>query len=58
MKFSASVKIESFLRLNTKVEDYEILHMLTKIWKFSTLGPRDMNLFLGAIDVQILEVST
>jgi hypothetical protein len=29
--FSAFVKVESVLRLNTKVEDYEILHMLTKI---------------------------
>jgi hypothetical protein len=31
MIFSASVKVESVLRLNTKVEEYEILHMLTKI---------------------------
>jgi hypothetical protein len=31
MNFSASVKVESVLRLNTKVGDYEILHMLTKI---------------------------
>jgi hypothetical protein len=42
MNFSASVKVESVLRLNTKVEAYEILHMLTKIQNCSTLELRDM----------------
>jgi hypothetical protein len=42
MNFSTSVKVESVLRLNTKVEAYEILHMLTKIQNFSTLELRDM----------------
>jgi hypothetical protein len=42
MNFSTSVKVESVLGLNTKVEDYEILHMLTKIQKFSTLELRDI----------------
>jgi hypothetical protein len=42
MNFSASVKVESVLRLNTKVEDYEILHILTKIQNVSTLEQRDM----------------
>jgi hypothetical protein len=42
MNFSTSVKVESVLGLNTKVEDYEILHMLTKIQNFSTLELRDM----------------
>jgi hypothetical protein len=41
-EFSASVKVESVLRLNTKVEAYEILHMLTKIQNCSTLELRDM----------------
>jgi hypothetical protein len=42
MNFSTSVKVESALGLNTKVEAYEILHMLTKIQKVSTLELRDM----------------
>jgi hypothetical protein len=42
MNFSASVKVEYVLRLNTNVEDYEILHMMTKIQNFSTLELRDM----------------
>jgi hypothetical protein len=42
MNFSASVKVESVLRLNTKVEYYEILHMLTKTHNFSMLELRDM----------------
>jgi hypothetical protein len=42
MKFSTSVKVESVLGLNTKVEAYEVLHMLTKIQNFSTLELRDM----------------
>jgi hypothetical protein len=42
MNFSASIKVESVLRLNTKVQDYEILHILTKIHNFSTLELRDM----------------
>jgi hypothetical protein len=48
MNFSASVKVESVLRLNTKVEDYEILHILTKIHNFSTLELRDME-FLATL---------
>jgi hypothetical protein len=43
MNFSTSVKVESVLGLNTKVESYEILHMLTKIQNFSTLELRDMD---------------
>jgi hypothetical protein len=39
---STPVKVESVLELNTKVEDCEILHMLTKIHNFSTLELRDM----------------
>jgi hypothetical protein len=42
MNFSTSVKVEAVLGLNTKVEAYEILHMLTKIQNFSTLELRDM----------------
>jgi hypothetical protein len=42
MNFSTSVKFESVLGLNTKVEAYEILHMLTKIQKVLTLELRDM----------------
>jgi hypothetical protein len=37
MNFSTPVKVESVLRLNTKVESYEIIHMLTKIQNFLTL---------------------
>jgi hypothetical protein len=37
MNFSTPVKVKSVLELNTKVEAYEILHMLTKIQNFSTL---------------------
>jgi hypothetical protein len=58
MNLSTPVKVKSVLELNTKVVAYEILHMITKILKIWTLGPRDMNLFLRAIVVQILEVST
>jgi hypothetical protein len=43
MNFSTSVKVESVLGLNTKVESYEILHMLTKIQNFSTPELRDMD---------------
>jgi hypothetical protein len=42
MNFSTSVKVKSVLGLNTKVEAYEILHMLTKIQNFATLELRDM----------------
>jgi hypothetical protein len=42
MNFSTSVKVESVLGLNTKVEAYEILHMLIKIQNFSTLELKDM----------------
>jgi hypothetical protein len=42
MNFSTSVKVESVLGLNTKVEAYKILHMLTKIQNFSTLDLRNM----------------
>jgi hypothetical protein len=42
MNFSTSVKVESVLELNTKVEAYEILHMLTKIQNCSMLELRDM----------------
>jgi hypothetical protein len=42
MNFSTSVKVESVLGLNTKVEAYKILHMLTKIQNFSTLELRNM----------------
>jgi hypothetical protein len=42
MNFSTSVKVESVLGLNTRVEAYEILHILTKIQNFSTLELRDM----------------
>jgi hypothetical protein len=42
MNFSTSVNVESVLGLNTKVEAYEILHMLTKIQNFVTLELRDM----------------
>jgi hypothetical protein len=42
MNFSTSVKVESVLGLNTKVEAYEILHMLTKIQNCSMLELRDM----------------
>jgi MoxR-like ATPase len=31
LNFSTPVKDESDMELNTKVEDYEILHMLTKL---------------------------
>jgi hypothetical protein len=40
---STLVKVESVLGLNTKVESYEILHMLTKIQNFSTPELRDMD---------------
>jgi hypothetical protein len=43
MNFSTSVIVESVLRLNTKVEAYEMLHMMTKIQNFSTLELRDMD---------------
>jgi hypothetical protein len=46
MNFSTSVKVESVLGLNTKVEAYEILHMLTKIKNFSTLELRDMEFLM------------
>jgi hypothetical protein len=42
MNFSTSVIVEYVLGLNTKVEAYKILHMLTKIQNFSTLDLRDM----------------
>jgi hypothetical protein len=42
MNFSTSVKVESVLGLSTKVEGYEILHMLTKIQNFSTPELRDI----------------
>jgi hypothetical protein len=42
MNFSTSVKVKSVLGLKTKVEAYEILHMLTKIQNFATLEMRDM----------------
>jgi hypothetical protein len=42
MNFSTSVNVESVLGLNTKVEAYEILHMLTKIQNFVTLELKDM----------------
>jgi hypothetical protein len=42
MNFSTSVIVEYVLGLNTKVEAYEILHMLTKIQNFSTLELRDI----------------
>jgi hypothetical protein len=42
MNFSTSVKVESVLGLNTKVEDYKIIHMLTKIQNLSTLELRDI----------------
>jgi hypothetical protein len=46
MNFSTSVKVESVLGLNTKVEAYEILHILTKIKNFSTLELRDMEFLM------------
>jgi hypothetical protein len=46
MNFSTSVKVESVLGLNTKVEAYEILHMLTKLKNFSTLELRDMEFLM------------
>jgi hypothetical protein len=46
MNFSTSVIVESVLRLNTKVEAYEMLHMMTKIQNFSTLELRDMDFFV------------
>jgi hypothetical protein len=42
IKFLTSVKVESVLGLNTKVEAYEILHIPTKIQIFSTLELKDM----------------
>jgi hypothetical protein len=42
MNFSTSVIVESVQGLNTKVEAYEILHMLTKIQNFLTLELRDI----------------
>jgi hypothetical protein len=50
MNFSTSVKVESVRGLNTKVEAYEILHMLTKIQNFLMLELRDME-FLVTLDL-------
>jgi hypothetical protein len=50
MDFSTSVKVESVRGLNTKVEAYEILHMLTKIQNFLMLELRDME-FLVTLDL-------
>jgi hypothetical protein len=42
MNFSTYVIVEAVLGLNTKVEAYEILYMLTKIQNFSMLELRNM----------------
>jgi hypothetical protein len=49
MNFSTPVKVKSVLELNTKVESYVIIHMLTKIYDLLTFVHRFMNVILRTV---------